>query len=150
MKPTTVDYATYEAHLTSTEDGDGRVHRDQAIKLLADDFRADANRLDEMAWAAATRVADRFDDARSHNVDGQIQITADTFLKLGGAERIHVSKAKAYHWREWWALQQQAHLREQRAFIAKADLFDLLLPILEEHDCTVLQAQRIADVGVAA
>lgn len=138
------DHELYESLLEQTRDSDGVVHRDEAVKKLAEVLAEDASRAAEYANDRANNVADGFDQAHKPETDnGQMAFDIDTYLVIGVHERVRVDAARTRHTRLWLDVQTTNHARVSAAWAAKDMHGRRLLALQEEHDCTMWEAEQM-------
>lgn len=144
------DQTRYRAILDSTRDGEGMADRLQAKKLFKELLLDETDRLDELAEAKAEEVARAFDKAHQPEVEnGQMELFEDSYLVLGGNDRIRAADAKAKHTRRWLDIQAANHARVSAAWAAKDTAGRKLLDIQEKHGCSLFEAQRLLAGGAA-
>lgn len=145
------DYTRYQELLESTRDDDGVVHRDEAVKLLAEELATRQERATEYAAARANQVADGFDASHKPETDnGQMALEIETYLVIGESERVRIDRAKPQHTRQWLDIQNIAKAKHDAAHAAKTLHGYKLLAIQDEHDCSMWEAEQIFRNGGTA
>jgi hypothetical protein len=142
------DHIRYEQILQTTRDADGVCHRDEAVKLLAEELQKHSDRATEFARSRATQVANSFDNSHQPETEnGQMALDVDTYLVIGDSERVTVDRAMAVHTRQWLAVQASNHARQAAAWAAKDQHGRRLLAIQDEHKCSMWKAEQILRQG---
>lgn len=145
------DQNRYRLILESTRDADGLVHRDEAVKMLAELLADESDRMAELAESHANSVAKAFDKAHQPEIDsGQMTLFEDSYLVLGDSERVRARDAKAIHTRRWLEVQAANHARVAAAWSAKDMQGRKLLEIQDRYGCSLFVAQQIASGEVPA
>lgn len=143
-RPHYEDHQRYEDLLELTRDDEGVCHRDEAVKLLAEELSATSERITEFAQAQANKIADGFDRTHQPETDnGQMCLDIDTYLVVGENERVNVDRAMSQHTRQWLDIQAINHARVAAAWAAKDQYGRRLLAVQDERDCSMWQAEQI-------
>lgn len=138
------DSTRYEELLDSTRDSRGVCHRDEAVKLLAEELAGKDERLPEYAAARAYQVADGFDRAHQPDVDnGQMTLDDDSYLVIGDSERVTVKRAMPDHTRQWLDIININKARQDAAHAARTLHGYRLLEVQEAHRCSMWKAEQI-------
>lgn len=143
-RPHREDHVRYRELLEESRDGEGIEHRDEAIKLLAQELAEKPERFAEFANSRAVEVADRFDSAhKPETAGGQMALDIETYLVIGDSERVGITRAKPQHTRQWIDVQQIAKAKHDAAHAAKMLHGYKLLAIQDEHNCSMWDAEQI-------
>jgi hypothetical protein len=142
------DYERYNELLESTRDTEGVVHRDQAMKKLAEELAERRERVAEYAASRAKEVADGFDNThKPETQDGQMALGIETYLIIGENERVRVDRASGKHTRQWLDIQNIAKAKHDAAHAAKTLHGYRLLAIQDERGCSMWEAEEILRSG---
>jgi hypothetical protein len=143
-QPQQEDFVKYQQILEETCDEFGVCHKDEAERLFASELVRDEDRAMEFALARAREVGDKFDKARSPDIEkGQMTFTNDSFINVGENERVRVDIATADHTRQWRNILDTNHARQSRAWAIKRERISELLDIQDEHKCSLWDAEMI-------
>lgn len=142
------DQTRYQHILDSTRQPDGLVSKSEAVKLFKDLLLDEDDRIDELAEAKANEVARAFDKAHQPEIEnGQMLLFEDSYLVLGGNDRVRAADASAAHTRRWLDVQAANHARVSAAWSAKDMAGRKLLEIQDKNGCSLFEAQQIIAGG---